>query len=68
MKETKPHNPIKQLREVAGLTQIEAAERSGINQGNWSAIERRESLEATEVGVLRRIAAALGVGVEKLLE
>lgn len=68
MKQAKLHNPIKQLREAAGLTQREAAERTGIEQGNWSKIERRESLEATEVGVLRKVAAALGVGVEKLLE
>ena len=60
-------NPIKQLRKKAKLTQIEAAERAGLPQGNWSQIERRETLDDTSAAILRRVAKALGVTVDKLI-
>lgn len=60
-------NPIKQLRKKAKLTQIEAAERAGLAQGNWGQIERRETLDQTNVGTLRRVAKALGCTVDKLI-
>jgi transcriptional regulator with XRE-family HTH domain len=61
-------NPIKQLRIKAGLTQEQAAARADMKQGEWSPIERRESLDGTSVGVLRRVATALGVSVKKLID
>ena len=64
---TKPTNPIRALRNEAGLTQEVAAKRAHLPQSQWSAIERRPTLDATEVGVIRRVAKALGVGVESLI-
>ena len=63
----KPTNPIRTIRLAAGLTQEEMAARVGIRQGGWSTLEARKSLGGVRLDTLRKIAKALGVGVELLI-
>jgi len=55
-------NLVKQRRRDLGLTQLEAAQRSGISHRMWRAIERRDRVET-----LRRIALVLECPWEDLL-
>lgn len=50
---------IAKMRDAAGLTQQEAADRAGVSRQRWNDIERGRKLNM-EVGTLYAIAAALG--------
>ena len=50
---------LRSVREEAGVTQVELADRLGIEQSTISKIERRE--RRVDVAELRRICIALGV-------
>lgn len=50
---------IRAAREAAGLTQVAAAERAGLQQPDWSDYET--GAQQPRIETLRRIAAALGV-------
>jgi len=50
---------IRRAREVAGLTQVVAAERAGMQQPDWSDYET--GAQQPRIETLRRIAAALRV-------
>ena len=63
-----PLNPIRQLRDAAGLTQERTAARAGIRQGGWSTLEHYPTLEGVKLETLRRVALGLGVGVKSLIE
>ena len=62
-----PHCPsgkvIKKLRKQAGLTQVELSKKSGVLQNHISRIETGD-IQPT-VKTIKKIAAALGVPVEK---
>lgn len=66
------NNPINQLaylRTVAGLTQGQLAESSGIIQGNLSRLETGgRNIGSVSLRVATRIAAALGVHAEDLMD
>lgn len=55
---------IRELREHAGLTQTELAERSGVSRATVNRIENGK--EETSTKTLEKIASALGVCVEEL--
>lgn len=57
---------VRTLREAAGLTQAELAERSGVSQTWISRLERGQ--ENPTLATLRRLAAAFGVRVTDLLD
>ena len=57
---------IKKLREERGLSQKELAEKSGIAQSAISYIENKRT--NSEIYTIVRLAKALGVTVEYLLE
>lgn len=52
---------IRALREAAGLTQAEMAERMGVSQARISALEMGDKGEGPTYGTLKRVAAACGV-------
>jgi len=58
---------IKNLRQVTGLTQMQLAEKAGIDQGGLSRIEQGLKANPT-LEILRRLAQALGCRVADLLE
>lgn len=60
-------NPVRKLRQEAGLKQAEAAEKAGISQQLWSEIELRPSLLDTPYGTIERIAGVFGVPVEEVV-
>ena len=53
--------PLRALREAAGATQEEVADRSGMDQSEISRIEQRDDLK---LSTLRRYAQALGAQIE----
>ena len=53
---------IKQLREAAGMTTIELAQKAGISKSNAYAIEAGKY--SVGIDVLQRIATALGASIE----
>lgn len=55
--------PLRTFREARTVTQVDVAERSGIDQSEISKIERT-SLEGRSVGVLRRLVEATGAKLE----
>jgi hypothetical protein len=55
---------LRGLREGTGLKQTEVAESSGIDQGDVSRLEARDSLDDCQVGTLRRYVVALGGELE----
>lgn len=55
--------PLRTVREAMHLTQVQAAERSGIDQSELSRIERG-TLEGRSVSVLRRYVEASGAALE----
>lgn len=55
------------LREAAGLSQVDAAQRAGVSRQNWNDIERGRRKVVT-IRLLDRIAAALGVSARDLLK
>jgi transcriptional regulator with XRE-family HTH domain len=57
---------IKSLRQTAGLTQLQVAEKARIDQGGLSKIERGQTTNLT-LEILRRLAKALGCSVADLL-
>ena len=59
-------NRTKALRLAAGLTQVEAAAKAGIEQKRWSEVERRESLGDTSYRTIVAVAGALGVEPSEL--
>lgn len=63
--QTFDHRRMKELREKAGLTQVQAAKLAGMSQGRWSHIEagRRE----IAVRTMGQIAVALGCPAQDLL-
>ena len=56
---------IKSVREESGVTQLELAERLGMEQSTISKIERRE--RRVDVTELRRICIALGVSFREFI-
>jgi transcriptional regulator with XRE-family HTH domain len=56
---------LKELRRLRALSQEELAEASGVGRATISRIERRET--GAHGRTLRRLAAALEVGVEELV-
>ncbi len=57
---------LKALRQLRALSQQELSERSGVGRATISRIERGET--GAHGRTLRRLASALGVGVEELVE
>jgi transcriptional regulator with XRE-family HTH domain len=57
---------LKELRQLRALSQEELAETSGVGRATISRIERGES--GAQGRTLRRLAMALGVGVEELVK
>ena len=55
---------LRVLREAAGYTQTELAERAGIDQGDISRLEGRENYGDCQVGTLQRYLEALGAVLE----
>lgn len=60
------HNPIKELRLAAGLTQVQAAKRAKWDQRMWSDVERLD-LDRCELRTIRRAAKAIGCDVHELI-
>lgn len=56
---------IRQAREAADVTQVQAAKAVGITQGFWSNLENGE--RQPSVKTLKKIAAALGCSVTDLI-
>jgi DNA-binding transcriptional regulator YiaG len=52
---------LREIREIAGLTQVQMAERAGIDQGEVSRLERRGDYR---LSTLRRYVAAAGGEIE----
>ena len=57
---------LKALRHLRALSQHELSERSGVGRATISRIERGET--GAQGRTLRRLASALGVGVEELVK
>jgi transcriptional regulator with XRE-family HTH domain len=57
---------LKELRQLRALSQEELAEESGVGRATISRIERGET--GAHGRTLRRLAKALGVGVEELVK
>jgi transcriptional regulator with XRE-family HTH domain len=57
---------LKALRQLRALSQQELSERSGVGRATISRIERGET--GAQGRTLRRLAEALGVGVEELVK
>ncbi len=57
---------LKALRQLRAMSQQELAEASGVGRATISRIERRET--GAHGRTLRRLANALGVGVEELVK
>ncbi len=57
---------LKNLRQLRAMSQEELAEESGIGRATISRIERGET--AAHGRTLRKLASALGVGVEELVK
>jgi transcriptional regulator with XRE-family HTH domain len=57
---------MKALRQLRALSQQELSERSGVGRATISRIERGET--GAHGRTLRRLASALGVGVEELVK
>ena len=57
---------LKALRQLRAMSQQELAEASGVGRATISRIERRET--GAQGRTLRRLANALGVGVEELVK
>ena len=57
---------LKTLRQLRAMSQQELAEESGVGRATISRIERRET--GAQGRSLRRLANALGVGVEELVK
>lgn len=55
--------PLRELREAAGLTQAQLAERIGVGQRQVSKIERGD-LDNAKVGTIRSYLEAVGGGLE----
>ena len=55
---------LRALREAAGKTQVEVASEAGMDQGDLSRLERRESLDECQLATLRRYIEALGGQLE----
>jgi transcriptional regulator with XRE-family HTH domain len=58
---------IRQRREEQGLSQLALAKKAGVAQGYISSLEAGEKKNPS-IGVLRKLARALGVPVGELLE
>lgn len=58
------HMTLRSLREAAGKTQGEVSAASGIDQGDISRLEARESVDEALVSTLRRYLAAIGADLE----
>lgn len=58
---------IRDARKRAGLSQVEAAEAAGMVQPAWSRLEASAS-DSTTLGVMRRVAAAIGCSVGELVD
>ncbi|WP_424137716.1 helix-turn-helix transcriptional regulator [Roseomonas chloroacetimidivorans] len=52
---------VRELRQAAGLTQVQLADRLNVSQARVSAIEKGEGRDGPSYGLLKRIAAACGV-------
>ena len=57
---------LKALRQLRAMSQQELSEASGVGRATISRIERRET--GAQGRTLRRLANALGVGVEELVK
>ena len=57
---------IQQLRDAAGLTQSQLADRAGVNAEHISRIERAE--KGPSIELLDRVAGALGVSIKALFD
>ena len=57
---------LKELRQLRAMSQEELSEESGVGRATISRIERGET--GAQGRTLRRLAAALGVGVEELVK
>lgn len=58
------HLTLRAIREAAGKTQVELAERAGMDQADVSRLERRDDFEDCQVATLRRYVEALGGELE----
>jgi transcriptional regulator with XRE-family HTH domain len=58
---------IRQRREEQGLSQLALAKKAGVAQGYISSLEAGEKKNPS-IGVLKKLARALGVAVGELLE
>ena len=54
-----PANPLRSMREAAGMTQAEAAARCGVTRGAWANDEKAAKVTPAK---LARVRKALGVG------
>lgn len=60
---------LRELRQKAGLTQLQLAEKSGVNARQIRRVELGTSqIENVTLINAKRLADALGVGIEELLE
>lgn len=58
------HLTLRSLREASGKTQGDVSAAAGIDQGDISRLEARESLDEAMVSTLRRYLVALGADLE----
>jgi len=58
------HLTLRALREGAGRTQVEVRDASGIDQGDISRLEGRESFDEYQLSTLERYISALGGSLE----
>lgn len=58
------HLTLRSLREAAGKTQEEVSSAAGIDQGDISRLESRETLDDSLVSTLQRYLAAIGAELE----
>lgn len=58
-------NPVRVYRELRGLTQVQLAERSGVNRVQIADIEAGRSTGS--VATIRKLAEALGVTIDNLV-
>lgn len=62
-------SPLKTIRKRRGLTQEELAQESGVSLNTIRAYERKgKDIAKAQVGIVRRLARALGCGIEDLVD
>lgn len=58
------HMPLRTIRAATGKPQMEVAASSGIDQGDISRLEHRETFDDCQISTLRRYVEALGGELE----